>query len=231
MLQDAVNTESYAKYKQVQRGGAPPAADQPARPAGLQDRPQRRSPSTRSNSITELRKRLVAPGISLGALGPEAHETLSIAMNRIGAKSDSGEGGEDPARYKPRAQRRQRLVGHQAGGVGPLRRHGGVSQQLPRARDQGRPGRQARRGRPAARLQGERDDRPPAPFDARRDADQPAAAPRHLFDRGSGAAHLRPEADQSRGARDGEAGGALGHRHHRGRRRQGQGRRDPDVGP
>ena len=54
-------------------------------------------------SITELRKRLVAPGISLGALGPEAHETLSIAMNRIGAKSDSGEGGEDPARYRPRS--------------------------------------------------------------------------------------------------------------------------------
>ena len=41
----------------------------------------------------EIRKRLVAPGISLGALSPEAHETLSIAMNRIGAKSDSGEGG------------------------------------------------------------------------------------------------------------------------------------------
>ena len=37
-------------------------------------------------------KRLVSPGISLGALSPEAHETLSIAMNRIGAKSDSGEG-------------------------------------------------------------------------------------------------------------------------------------------
>jgi len=54
-------------------------------------------------SITELRKRLVSPGISLGALGPEAHETLSIAMNRIGAKSDSGEGGEDPARSVLRA--------------------------------------------------------------------------------------------------------------------------------
>jgi len=53
-------------------------------------------------SITEIRKRLVSPGISLGALSPEAHETLSIAMNRIGAKSDSGEGGEDPARYRPR---------------------------------------------------------------------------------------------------------------------------------
>jgi len=54
-------------------------------------------------SITEIRKRLVAPGISLGALSPEAHETLAIAMNRIGAKSDSGEGGEDPARATPRA--------------------------------------------------------------------------------------------------------------------------------
>jgi glutamate synthase (NADPH/NADH) large chain len=54
-------------------------------------------------SITEIRKRLVAPGISLGALSPEAHETLSIAMNRIGARSDSGEGGEDPERARPRA--------------------------------------------------------------------------------------------------------------------------------
>ena len=50
-------------------------------------------------SITRIRRRLVSPGISLGALSPEAHETLSIAMNRIGAKSDSGEGGEDPARF------------------------------------------------------------------------------------------------------------------------------------
>ena len=54
-------------------------------------------------SITEIRKRLLSPGISLGALSPEAHETLSIAMNRIGARSDSGEGGEDSSRAKPRA--------------------------------------------------------------------------------------------------------------------------------
>ncbi|MDF7674442.1 glutamate synthase large subunit [Acetobacteraceae bacterium ESL0709] len=52
--------------------------------------------------ITQIRRHLVAPGISLGALSPEAHETLAIAMNRIGAKSDSGEGGEDPARAHPR---------------------------------------------------------------------------------------------------------------------------------
>src|SRR3546814_13053073 len=40
--------------------------------------------------------------MSLGALSPEAHGTLNIAMNRVGAKSDSGEGGEDPARFMPR---------------------------------------------------------------------------------------------------------------------------------
>ena len=52
-------------------------------------------------SITSIRKRFVTPGMSLGALSPEAHMTLNIAMNRIGAKSDSGEGGEDPAHQKP----------------------------------------------------------------------------------------------------------------------------------
>ncbi len=46
-------------------------------------------------SIASIRRRFVTPGMSLGALSPEAHETLNIAMNRIGARSDSGEGGED----------------------------------------------------------------------------------------------------------------------------------------
>lgn len=52
-------------------------------------------------SVNEIRKRFVTPGMSLGALSPEAHGALNIAMNRIGAKSVSGEGGEDRARYKP----------------------------------------------------------------------------------------------------------------------------------
>ncbi|MCY4152294.1 MAG: glutamate synthase large subunit [Aestuariivita sp.] len=50
-------------------------------------------------SITTIRKRFVTPGMSLGALSPEAHKTLNVAMNRIGAKSDSGEGGEDPEHF------------------------------------------------------------------------------------------------------------------------------------
>ncbi len=47
----------------------------------------------------EIVKRFCTGGMSLGALSREAHETLAIAMNRIGGKSNSGEGGEDPVRF------------------------------------------------------------------------------------------------------------------------------------
>lgn len=50
-------------------------------------------------SLESIRQRFVTPGMSLGALSPEAHGALNIAMNRIGARSVSGEGGEDPLRY------------------------------------------------------------------------------------------------------------------------------------
>ncbi len=53
-------------------------------------------------SVEDIRRRFTTAGMSLGALSPEAHETLAIAMNRIGGKSNSGEGGEDPARFKRR---------------------------------------------------------------------------------------------------------------------------------
>jgi len=48
----------------------------------------------------DILPRFDSAGMSLGALSPEAHEALAIAMNRIGARSNSGEGGEDPARYR-----------------------------------------------------------------------------------------------------------------------------------
>ncbi len=51
--------------------------------------------------IEDITRRFTTAAMSLGALSPEAHETLAIAMNRIGAKSDSGEGGEDPRRFEP----------------------------------------------------------------------------------------------------------------------------------
>ena len=53
-------------------------------------------------TIEDIRKRFTTAGMSLGALSPEMHEALAIAMNRIGGKSNSGEGGEDPDRYNVR---------------------------------------------------------------------------------------------------------------------------------
>ncbi len=49
--------------------------------------------------IENILPRFDSAGMSLGALSPEAHEALAAAMNRIGARSNSGEGGEDPARF------------------------------------------------------------------------------------------------------------------------------------
>jgi glutamate synthase (NADPH/NADH) large chain len=102
-LQAAVASDSYSTYKKFSEG----VHQQP--PSSLRDLLDFKSEGVRPvpleevESITSIRKRFVTPGMSLGALSAEAHGVLNIAMNRIGAKSDSGEGGEDPARYTPHA--------------------------------------------------------------------------------------------------------------------------------
>ena len=48
----------------------------------------------------EIVKRFATGAMSLGSISTEAHATLAVAMNRIGGKSNTGEGGEDPARYR-----------------------------------------------------------------------------------------------------------------------------------
>ena len=53
--------------------------------------------------IASIVKRFATGAMSYGSISQEAHETLAIAMNRLGAKSNTGEGGEDPARYTPDA--------------------------------------------------------------------------------------------------------------------------------
>ena len=102
LLQTSVATDSYSQYLQFSRG----VSDLP--PVYLRDLlqfnfPAESLPVDQVEAITEIRKRFVTPGMSLGALSPEAHETLAIAMNRIGAKAVSGEGGEDTERFTPRA--------------------------------------------------------------------------------------------------------------------------------
>ncbi|MEN9305611.1 MAG: hypothetical protein RLY76_879 [Actinomycetota bacterium] len=54
-------------------------------------------------SVAQIVKRFSTGAMSYGSISQEAHETLAIAMNRLGAKSNTGEGGEDPARFKPEA--------------------------------------------------------------------------------------------------------------------------------
>jgi glutamate synthase (NADPH/NADH) large chain len=100
MLQMACNNASFAMWKQYS------AKMRSAPPIHLRDlldiKPLGAAiPIEEVESITSIRKRFVTPGMSLGALSPEAHKTLNVAMNRIGAKSDSGEGGEDPAHFHP----------------------------------------------------------------------------------------------------------------------------------
>ena len=56
-------------------------------------------PQDEVESEEEIMKRFMTGAMSFGSLGKEVHETLAIAMNRIGGRSNSGEGGEDPARY------------------------------------------------------------------------------------------------------------------------------------
>ncbi len=53
---------------------------------------------------SELCKRFIASAMSLGSLSPEAHQTITAAMNMLGARSNTGEGGEDPEVYRPRVQ-------------------------------------------------------------------------------------------------------------------------------
>ncbi len=100
LLQSSVATDSYSTYLQFSRG----VRDLP--PVYLRDLMEfnwSNEPVSidQVEAITEIRKRFVTPGMSLGALSPEAHETLAIAMNRIGAKAVSGEGGEDRKRFTP----------------------------------------------------------------------------------------------------------------------------------
>jgi glutamate synthase (NADPH/NADH) large chain len=100
-LQAAVASDSYSTYKKFSEGlnSLPPTMlrdlldfnSKDVTPVSVEE----------VESITALRKRFVTPGMSLGALGPEAHRTLNVAMNAIGAKSDSGEGGEDPKHFRP----------------------------------------------------------------------------------------------------------------------------------
>src|SRR6266550_2310462 len=132
-----------------------------------------------------------------------------------------GRGRRRPRHVRAARERRPRGQPHQAGRLRAVRGHDALSDACGRARDQDCAGLEARRRGPAPRSQGHGLDRAVAPLGTGRAADLAAAAPRHLFDRGPGAAHPRSEAGQPARAGRREAGGGSGRGAGRRRRRQG----------
>ena len=101
MLQSAVANDSYNTYRKYTEaiGRLPPVSLRDLMGFSPTAEPV---PLDEVESITSIRKHFGSGSMSHGALSREAHETLAIAMNRIGGSSCSGEGGEDPSRAHPR---------------------------------------------------------------------------------------------------------------------------------
>ncbi|MDD5774205.1 MAG: glutamate synthase large subunit [bacterium] len=101
-LQDAVRNEDYQKYKEF----AGMINDQSKNPATLRSvlklRKTNSIPLDEVEPVEKIFKRFVTGAMSFGSISKAAHESLAIAMNRIGGRSNTGEGGEDPQRFTPR---------------------------------------------------------------------------------------------------------------------------------
>jgi glutamate synthase (NADPH/NADH) large chain/glutamate synthase (ferredoxin) len=100
-LQQATKSNSYASYQEF----AQLVNDESkirSNLRGLLDlRPGDPVPIEQVEPVADIVKRFTTGAMSYGAISKEAHETLAVAMNRIGAKSNTGEGGEDPERFTP----------------------------------------------------------------------------------------------------------------------------------
>ena len=100
-LQIATRLGSYKKFKEYTA-----AVDCKEKPIFIRDffdfKKGTPIPIDEVESVENIMHRFVTGAMSFGAISKEAHEALGIAMNRIGAKSNTGEGGEDAERFKPR---------------------------------------------------------------------------------------------------------------------------------
>ncbi len=100
-LQQATRTDDYAVFKEYTRL----IDDQSAAHATLRSlirfKPGRPVPLSEVEPVAAITRRFVSAAMSFGSISREAHEDLAIALNRVGGRSNSGEGGEDPGRYPP----------------------------------------------------------------------------------------------------------------------------------
>ncbi|MEI6667337.1 MAG: glutamate synthase large subunit [Acidobacteriota bacterium] len=102
LLQTACRTGDYELFKRysatIDRHGQPPVKLRDLMDFKPLAKPV---PIDEVEPVETIVKRFKTGAMSYGSISPEAHEALAIAMNRLGAKSNTGEGGEDPARYEP----------------------------------------------------------------------------------------------------------------------------------
>ena len=93
---------------------------------------------------SEIVKRFSTGAMSYGSISAEAHETLAIAMNRLGGRSNSGEGGEDVKRFERDENGDWRRSAIKQVALGAVRCHQPLPDQLHRYPDQDGPGRETR---------------------------------------------------------------------------------------
>ena len=102
LLQKAVRTGSYEVYKEYAAKVNEKSENLSTLRGLMRFRNRRRPvPIEEVEPVEAITRRFKSGAMSWGSISKEAHETLAIAMNRIGGKSNTGEGGEDPERFKP----------------------------------------------------------------------------------------------------------------------------------
>ena len=196
LLQKACRTNDYATFKEYTQL-IDDQAERMATLRGLFELKYAREPIPLDEvePVEAIMKRFKTGAMSYGSISKEAHETLAIAMNRIGGKSNTGEGGEDPARYIPDANgdSRNSAIKQVASG-----RFGVTSYYLTQAKElqikmaQGaKPG-----GGRVTRAEGVSLDCQSTALNAWGGTDLTAATPRYLFHRGPGTAHPRSQKRQ-----------------------------------
>jgi len=100
-LQHAVRTDDYEVFKQYARLIDDQAKNRATLRSLFKFTPGQSVPLDEVEPASSIVKRFVTAAMSYGSISREAHETIAVAMNRLGGKSNSGEGGEDPARFTP----------------------------------------------------------------------------------------------------------------------------------
>jgi len=100
LLQHAIRTGDYAIFKQYSRLVDEQSSDEVTLRSLLRFTPGTPVPIEEVEPVESIVTRFTTAAMSHGSISLEAHEAMAIAMNRLGARNNSGEGGEDPARYR-----------------------------------------------------------------------------------------------------------------------------------